>query len=256
MYDLPPSLHPSLPPSFARTHCLSDPVDPTTYHISSTTPPRGIINIIINNINNNQYHSDVTNTPSHPYDPSPDSRIDHTNRNHHRMDLSSLSLSSIAIAPPPSQLYTLHCTTTLCMSHTNSSFPNRRLPCSGSKSSSSSSSTSKQRCLVCLSYCTAQLHVLQSSIRLVCLHLPIHHLISSFQLQDLLFYFYNNASPPPPLVPQLHHQLPHEHVLYMKETHIYIWMVIQQTVSTPHYYCCCIPTSTNYSSVSSPPFLS
>ena len=32
------------PPSYvARTHCLSDPVDPTTYHISSTTPPRGII---------------------------------------------------------------------------------------------------------------------------------------------------------------------------------------------------------------------
>ena len=97
---------------------------------------------------------------------------------------SVISLSSIAITPPPSQLYTLHCTTTLCMSHTNSSFPNR-LPCSGSKSSSSSS-TSKQRCLVCLSYCTAQLHVLQSSIRLASLHLPIHHLSSSFQLQNLL----------------------------------------------------------------------
>ena len=99
-------LPPSLPPPFARTHCLSDPVDPTTYHISSTTPPRGIINIIINNINNNQYHSDVTNTPSHPDDPSPYMRKDHTNRNHHRMDLTSLSLSlfSIAIAPPPSQL--------------------------------------------------------------------------------------------------------------------------------------------------------
>ena len=96
--ERPSSLPPSLP-------LLPEPIayQITTYHISSTTPPRGIINIINNIIN--QYHSGVTNTPSHPYYPSPDSRIDHTNRNG-----SVISLFSIAIAPPPSQLYTLHCT--------------------------------------------------------------------------------------------------------------------------------------------------
>ena len=139
-------------------------------HHLSTTPPRGI-NIIINN-NNNQYHSGVTNTPSHPYSPSPNSHIDHTNRNHHCMDLSSLSPVS-PLHHPPSQLYTLHCTT-LCMSHTNSFFPNHRLPCSISKSSSSSSS-SKQRCLSVSHtalHCTACTPVFHSSHQPTSSHTP------------------------------------------------------------------------------------
>ena len=72
----------------------------------STT--RGIINIINNNNINNKYHSGVTNTSSHPYDPSPDSYIDHTNRNHHRMDLSSLSPVSPLHHPIPTLHAALH----------------------------------------------------------------------------------------------------------------------------------------------------
>ena len=47
-----------------------------------------------------------------------------------------------------------------------------------------------------LSYCTAQLHVLQSSIRLTILHLPIHLLSAASNYRT--FYFYNS---PPPLLP-------------------------------------------------------
>ena len=61
--DLPPSLPPS---SFARTHCLSDPVDPTTYHISSTTPPRGISHTALCTVCTPVFHSSRQPTSSHP----------------------------------------------------------------------------------------------------------------------------------------------------------------------------------------------
>ena len=177
--------------SFARTHCLSDPVDPTTYHISSTTPPRGIINII--NTINNQYHSGVTNTPSHPYGPSPDSRVDHTNRNHHRMDLSFLSTSSIAIAPP-------HLNSTRCITRRPYVCLIRILPSPTDDSPAPDPSLlllllpPPSSAVLSVSH-TAQLHVLQSSIHLTSLHLPIHHISSSFQLQDLLFLQQSPALP-------------------------------------------------------------
>ena len=130
----------------------------------------------------------------------------------------SLSLQYRHCTAPISTLHAALHDDLMYVSYTNSSFPNR-LPCSVSKSSSSSSFTSKQRCLVYLSYCTAQLHVLQSSIRLNSLHHPIHHL-SSFKLQDLLL-----------LRVQPHHCssiinfLPHEH-LHIHERDIYIYIYI------------------------------
>ena len=143
-----------------------------------------------------------------------------------------LSLSSITIAPPPSQLYTLHCTTTLCMSHTNSFFPNR-LPCSGSKSSSSSSSTSKQRCLsvshtalYCSTVCTSVFH---SSRQPTSSH-PPH--------QQLPTIGPSITTTTPPLLPSRTaapsstSSHTNTYAIHERDTHIYM-VVIEQPASTP-----------------------
>jgi hypothetical protein len=134
------------PHSFTRTHCLSDPMDPTKYNIS-TTPPRHNQRQPISQRHYEHILTHMARALKIVF-------IDHTNRNHH-MELSSLSLQ-YRHTPPSSQLYTLY-STTLCMSHTNASPTNSSAPYPSLLLLLLLPSPSNAGCL---SYSTA-LHVLQ-----------------------------------------------------------------------------------------------